>query len=58
VFVHLALHPRFPLGFANQFLRLTELDSLFFGEAFRAFGDEHHVGGIFEDFAGDLNGIP
>jgi len=35
---------------------LTKLDSLFFGEALRAFGDEHHVRAIFEDLAGDLNG--
>src|SRR6202171_1365901 len=57
VFVRLALHPRFALGFADQFLRLTKLNSLFFREALSAFGDEHHVRGIFEDLAGDLNGI-
>ncbi len=39
------------------FLRLAKLDSLFFGEALGALGDEHHVRAIFEDFAGGLNGI-
>src|ERR1700694_3622885 len=57
VFVRLALHPGFALGFADQFLRLTKLDSLFLGEALRAFSDEHHVRGIFEDLASALSGI-
>src|ERR1700687_2527135 len=57
VFVRLALHPGFALGFADQFLRLTKLDSLFLGEALRAFRSEHHVRRIFEDLSGNLNGI-
>ena len=55
--VFFALLPGGPLGFAHQFFRLTEVDSLFFREALRAIGDEHHVRTIFEDFAGDLNGV-
>ena len=57
VFVGLAFHPGFVLGFADHFLRFAELDSLFFGEAFGALGDQHHVLAILEDFAGGLNGI-
>src|SRR5260370_9655961 len=57
VFVRLALHPGFALGFADQFLGLTELDSLFFGEALRASTDEHHVRAIFEDLAGGPAGV-
>ncbi len=55
--VFLALLPGFPLGFADQFFRLTELDSLSFGEALRAFSDEHHVRTMLENLAGELNGI-
>src|SRR5258708_8126605 len=57
VFVRLALHPGFALGFADQFLGLTELDSLFFSEALRASTDEHHVRAIFEDLAGGPDGV-
>src|SRR2546429_5624078 len=47
VCVFLALLPGYPLGFADQFFRLAELDSLGFGEALRTFGDrseERRVG--------------
>ena len=57
VFVASAFHPGFVLGFADQFLALAELDAVFLGEALCAFGDEHHVRAIFEDLAGDLDGI-
>src|SRR5258708_17479703 len=57
VFVRLALHPGFALGFADQFLGLTELDSLFSSEALRASTDEHHVRAIFEDLAGGPDGV-
>src|SRR2546426_9417662 len=57
VCVFLALLPGCPLGFADQFFRLAELDSLGFGEALRTFGDEHHVGAMLENLAGELNGV-
>src|SRR5258708_26196955 len=57
VFVRLALHPGFALGFADQFLGFTELDSLFSSEALRASTDEHHVRAIFEDLAGGPDGV-
>src|SRR6266404_692109 len=57
VFVRFALHPGFLLGFADQFFQLAELDSLLFGEALRAFRDQHHVRTILENFARELNGI-
>src|SRR5467141_2785155 len=55
--VFLALLPGCPLGFADQFLRLAELHSLGFGEALRAFSDEHHVRTVLENLARELNGI-
>src|SRR5260370_34773947 len=54
---HLALHPCCLFGFAAQFLRLAELDSLLFCETLRAFGNKHHVRTIFENLARKLNGI-
>src|SRR5713226_7999711 len=57
VLVRLALHPGFALGFADQFLGLTELDSLFSSEALRASSDEHHVRTIFEDLPGNPDGV-
>ena len=57
VFVGLAFHPGFPLGFADEFLRLAKLDALFFCKSFRAVGDEHHVRAVFQDSARELNGI-
>jgi hypothetical protein len=57
VLVRLAFHPRFLLGFADQFLRFAKLDALFFRESFRAFGDQHHVRAVFQDSARELNGI-
>lgn len=57
VCVFLALLPGCPLGFADQFLRLAELDSLGFGEALRAFSDEHHMRAMLENLARELNGI-
>jgi len=57
VFVFLALQPGFALGFADHFLRLAEGDSLIFGEALRAFRDEHHVRAIFENLTCHPNGI-
>jgi hypothetical protein len=57
MFVGFAFHPGFVLRFANHFLAFAELDSVFDGEALGSLGDEHHVRAIFEDFAGDLNGI-
>jgi len=57
VFVRFALHPGFLLGFADQFLRLAELDSVLFGEALRAFGDQHHMRTTLENFAREPNRI-
>ncbi len=57
VFVTLTLHPGFLLGFADHFLGLAELDAVLFCEALGAFGDEHHVRAVFQDFARELNGI-
>jgi len=57
VLVGLAFHPGFAFGFADQFLRLAQLDSVLFCEAFRAFGDEHHVRAVFQNFARELNRI-
>src|SRR5437879_9303619 len=57
VCVFLALLPGCPLGFADQVFQLAELDSLSFGEALRALSDEHHVGAMLENLAGELNGV-
>src|SRR6266478_3774325 len=57
VLVRFALAPGLALGFADQIFRLAELDAPLFGEAFGAFGDEHHVRAVFENFPGHLNGV-
>src|SRR6266568_9472251 len=57
VLVRFALAPGFALGFADQIFRLAELDAPLFGEAFGAFGDKHHMGAVFENFPGHLNGV-
>src|SRR5216683_976627 len=57
VLVRFALVPGFALGFADQIFRLAELDAPFFGEAFGAFSDEHHVRAVFENFPGHLNRV-
>ena len=57
VCVFLALLPGCPLGFADQIFQLAELDSLSFGKALRALSDEHHVGAMLENLAGELNGV-
>src|SRR5207302_4425350 len=57
VLVGLAYHPGFALGFANQFFGLAQLDAVLFCEALSAFGDEHHVLGVFQNSARELNGI-
>ena len=57
VFVRFASHPGFLLGFADQFFRLAELDSVLFGETLGAIRDQHHVRTLFENFARELNGI-
>src|SRR5438874_6690009 len=57
VLVGFAFHPRFALSFADQFLRLAQLHAVLFCEALRAFGDEHHVRAVFQNFARELNRI-
>src|SRR5260370_2045197 len=57
VFVGLALHPGFLLGFADQFLGLAWLEALFCWERFGAFGDQPHVRATLQDSARELNGI-
>src|SRR5260370_12462985 len=58
VFGSCAVHAGFVLGFADQFFRPGELDSLAFCKALRALGDEHHVWAAFENLACKPNGIP
>ncbi len=57
VLVGFTFHPGFAFGFADQFFRLAQLDSMLFCEAFRSFGDEHHVRAFLQNFARELNGI-
>src|SRR6266404_3183402 len=57
MFVRLALHPGFLLGFADQFLRLAKLDSVLFGETLGAFRDQHHVRTTLENLASELNRV-
>src|SRR5438309_666730 len=57
VLVGFTFHPGFALGFTDKFFGLTQLDAVLFCETLRAFGDEHHVRGVFQNSARQLNGI-
>src|SRR5260370_19199330 len=57
VFVFLALQPRFALGCADHFLRLSEFDSVLGGEALGAFRAKHHVRAILESLSRGVHGI-
>src|SRR6202007_1390411 len=47
-----ATEPGFSFSRRDEFLGITELDTVRRGEVLGAFGDEHHVRAFFEDRAG------
>jgi len=57
VFVFFALLPGFALAGGDEVLGITEGDAVFLGESLRAFGNQHHVGADFVEFAGEADGI-
>lgn len=57
VFVAAAKLPGGALGVTDEIRGIAESDAVVFGEAFSAFADEHHVRAVFEDGAGEADGI-
>ena len=57
VFVPFAMRPGFAFGRTDKIFRSAEWNAVLFGEAFGAFGDEHHVRRIFQDSASQTNGV-
>ena len=52
-----AAAPGDAFAFVDQIFGRTECDAVFFGEFFRAAGDQHHVFAVFEDAARQADGI-
>ena len=52
-----AAAPGDAFAFVDQIFGRTECDAVFFGEFFRAVGDEHHVFAVFEHAAREADGI-
>jgi len=46
-----------PFRFADELFGLAEREAGILGEAFRAFGDQHHVRTLFENFSRQADGI-
>jgi hypothetical protein len=57
VFVFAAAEISLPFRFAHKFFGFAECEAGIFGEAFRAFGDQHHVRTFFEDLSREADGI-
>jgi GH15 family glucan-1,4-alpha-glucosidase len=57
VLVFAATEVSLPFRFADEFFRFAEREAGIFGEAFRAFGDQHHVRALLEDFSREADGI-
>ncbi len=57
VFVPAATLPRFALGGGDEILGVAERDALLYREAFGTLGDEHHVRAVFQDGAGETDGV-
>jgi len=52
-----AAEPGFTFGRRDEIFGIAERNAVRGREVFRPFGDEHHMGALFEDRAGGLNGI-
>ncbi len=57
VFIVAAAEVGLPFRFADEFFGFAEREAGIFGEAFRAFGDQHHVRTFFEDLSREADGI-
>ncbi len=57
VLVFFALLPGFAFAGSDEVFGIAEGDTVFFGEALGAFGDQHHVRADFVEFAREANGI-